>query len=133
ERFDAQRLQVRRRFVELGLLACRDRHARAHLAQPLRDLQPQSARSAGNECDAPGEIEELLEAHCSAFTPATWMTFAHLAISSASAAVNAGAVPLKGIWTMSTPAVCLKSSMVRCVAEPTPLEPNEIFPGLALA
>jgi hypothetical protein len=54
-------------------------------------------------------------------------------MSPASAAVSAGAVPLNGTWTISMPAVCLKSSMVRFVAEPTPDEPYEIFPGFALA
>src|ERR1700687_442503 len=46
---------------------------------------------------------------------------------------SAGAVPLYGTCTMSTPAVCLNSSVVRCAAAPTPEEPKEILPGLALA
>src|ERR1019366_8189195 len=46
---------------------------------------------------------------------------------------SAGAVPLYGTCTMSTPAVCLNNSVVRCAAAPTPEDPNESLPGLALA
>jgi hypothetical protein len=34
---------------------------------------------------------------------------------------------------MSTPAVCLNNSVVRCAAAPIPDEPNEILPGFAFA
>src|ERR1700730_10591493 len=46
---------------------------------------------------------------------------------------SAGAVPLYGTCTISTPAVCLNSSVVRFAAAPTPEEPKEILPGLAFA
>ena len=39
-------------------------------------------------------------------------------MSFAISACNAGAVPLNGTCTMSMPAVCLKSSVVRCAAAP---------------
>ena len=54
-------------------------------------------------------------------------------ISFAIRAVSAGAVPLYGTCTMSIPAVCFSSSVVRCAAAPMPEEPKLILPGLALA
>src|SRR5712691_1299645 len=56
----------------------------------------------------------------------TWISFAIKAVS-------AGAVPLYGTCTMSMPAVCFSSSVVRCAAAPMPEEPKLILPGLALA
>ena len=45
----------------------------------------------------------------------------------------AGALPLKGTWTISTPASCLNNSRARCGALPLPAEPKLSFPGFFLA
>ena len=54
-------------------------------------------------------------------------------MSFAISACSAGAVPLNGTCTMSMPAVCLKSSVVRWAAAPMPEEPKFSLPGFAFA
>ena len=48
---------------ELVLLARSQRQPRAHFAQRFGDLQPEAARAAGDDGDAPGQVEKLLDTH----------------------------------------------------------------------
>ena len=49
--------------VQPLLARCGDRDGGARFAKTLSDLQPEAARSAGDERDLAGEIEELFDVH----------------------------------------------------------------------